>query len=150
MAVDLIPPRPVTSFEDWYVDYRIDDRDGSLDNRSATGPLGQKLWSMYMRWKSEMEQRTTHYHKLEKLADGSVITPKPDLPNISSGETAGLVRRIARNLVQNTPNVEVISKFNDDSAPGIFNPLISPTGRKSTTNVCWVIVLMKRVAATRT
>lgn len=110
----------VSSFEDWYTDYRLDDRDGSLDVRCATGPKGNKLWGMYQRYKSEMDQRTVHYHKLEKLADGAVISPKPDLPNISSGETAGLVRRIARNLVQNTPNVEVISKFDDDSAPGIF------------------------------
>src|SRR5690606_3440269 len=56
----------------------------------------------------------------EKLADGQVISPKADLPNISSGETAGIVRRIARNLVQNTPNVEVISNFDDDSPEGIF------------------------------
>ena len=110
----------VSSFEDWYTDYRLDDRDGALETRCAPGPLAQKAYSMYMRWKSEMDQRTVHYHKLEKLADGSVISPKPDLPNISSGETAGLVRRIARNLVQNTPNVEVLSKFDDDSAPGIF------------------------------
>ena len=68
------------------------------------------------RWTCGSRTTTT----LEKLADGEVISPKPDLPNISSGETAGLVRRIARNLVQNTPNVDVISKFDDDSAKGIF------------------------------
>ena len=111
--------RPVTTFEDWYTEYRLDPRDGCLDVRDI-GPLGQKLWHMYMRFKSEMEMRTTSFYKLEKLADAQVISPKPDLPNISSGETAGLVRRIARNLVQNTPNVEVISRFDDDSAPGIF------------------------------
>ena len=66
------------------------------------------------------------YYKLEKLADGEVISPKPDLPNISTGETAGLVRRIARNLVQNTPNVEVLSKFDDDRPPGIFASTSSP------------------------
>ena len=31
------------------------------------------------------------------------------------------MRRIARNLVQNTPNVEVLSKFDDDSTQGIFS-----------------------------
>jgi hypothetical protein len=78
------------------------------------------LWNMYTRFKSEMDKRVEQYYKLEKLADGSVISPKPDLPNISSGETAGLVRRIARNLVQNTPNVEVVSKYEDDSLQGLF------------------------------
>jgi len=113
-------PDTVAAFEDWYTRYKLDERDGSLDVQCAIGKKGDMLWSMYMHWKSEMDLRTVHYYKLEKLADGAVITPKPDLPNISSGETAGLVRRIARNLVQNTPNVEVLSKFDDDSMPGIF------------------------------
>jgi hypothetical protein len=112
-------PGPIASFEDWYTDYKVDPRDGCLDVRNIAPP-GMTLWSMYTRFKSEMDQRVEDYYKLEKLADGTVISPKPDLPNISSGETAGLVRRIARNLVQNTPNVEVISKFDDDSAQGIF------------------------------
>ena len=106
-------------FEDWYGEYKLDPRDGCLDVRNI-GPQGNRLWSMYQRYKSEMDKRTEQYYKLEKLADGAVITPKPDLPNISSGETAGLVRRIARNLVQNTPNVEVLSRYDDDSTPGIF------------------------------
>ena len=67
-----------------------------------------------------MDSRCQNYEKLELLADGEVISKKADLPNVSSGETAGLVRRIARNLVQHTPNVEVISKFDDDSQVGIF------------------------------
>lgn len=111
--------QPITSFEDWYDEYRLDPRDGSLDVRGI-GAYGSGMYSTYMRYKSEMDRRVATYDKLEKLADGSVISPKPDLPNISSGETAGLIRRIARNLVQNTPNVEVISEFDDDSMPGIF------------------------------
>lgn len=111
--------KPITAFEDWYTEYKLDPRDGSLDVRNIA-PFGQQMYQKYTRFKSEMDKRTEQYYKLEKLADGSVITPKPDLPNISSGETAGLVRRIARNLVQNTPNVEVVSKFDDDGAPGIF------------------------------
>jgi hypothetical protein len=111
--------RPVQTFEDWYEDYKIDPRDGCLDVRNIA-PCGMQMGNMFTRWKSEMDRRVETYHKLEKLADGAVISPKPDLPNISSGETAGLVRRIARNLVQNTPNVEVISKYDDDSAQGIF------------------------------
>jgi hypothetical protein len=110
---------PVTSFEQWYDEYLVDPRDGTLDIRS-TGTAAGMLYGMYMRYKSEMDQRVHNYDKLEKLADGVVISPKPDLPNISSGETAGLIRRIARNLVQNTPNVEVLSVFDDDSVEGIF------------------------------
>ena len=116
----------VTTFEEWYDEYRIDPRDGSLDVRGV-GEFGSMLHSNYLHYKSEMEMRTEHYYKLEKLADGMVLTPKPDLPNISSGETAGLVRRISRNLVQNTPNVEVISKFDDDSVQGIFSRHILTT-----------------------
>ena len=110
---------PITSFEDWYSDYKIDPRDGTLDVRNI-GPNGAALWNQFRKDKSEMDTRLANYYKLEKLADGEVISPKPDLPNVSSGETAGLVRRIARNLVQNCPNVEVISKFDDDSVQGVF------------------------------
>jgi hypothetical protein len=118
MAVGLDAPA-ITEFSDWYVDYKVDERDGCLDFRN-TSPFGQMLWNLYQRYKSEMDQRLAGYEKLEELADGRVISPKPDLPNVSSGETAGLVRRIARNLVQNCPNIEVISRFNDDSLLGIF------------------------------
>ncbi len=118
MAVDPAA-HPVTTFEDWYDSYQLDSRDGCLDVRNVS-PHGQMLYSMYLRYKSEMDMRVANYDKLEKLADGTVISPKPDLPNISSGETAGLIRRIARNLVQNTPNVEVLSVFDDDSVQGIF------------------------------
>lgn len=116
----------VTTFEDWYERYQLDPRDGSLD-RVTVSPRAQMLWSQFTRFKTEMDQRLVNYGKLEKLADGTVISPKPDLPNISSGETAGLVRRIARNLVQNCPNVEVISKFDDDSLQGIFSRHILTT-----------------------
>lgn len=118
MAVG-VAPQPVMAFEDWYDEYKVDPRDGCLDVRNIGSQAG-RLWNMYTRYKSEMDKRVSEYHKLEKLADGAVISPKPDLPNVSSGETAGLVRRIARNLVQNTPNVEVLSRFDDDSTPGIF------------------------------
>lgn len=119
MAVGLGVPA-ITGFEDWYQDYKVDDRDGCLDFRNIS-PYAGMLYNMYQRYKMEMDQRLQGYEKLEKLADGEVISPKPDLPNVSSGETAGLVRRIARNLVQNCPNVEVISKFDDDSVQGIFS-----------------------------
>lgn len=110
---------PVTRFEDWYDEYKTDPRDGCLDVRNISR-VGQMMYSTFLRYKSEMDTRVHNYYKLEKLADGVVISPKPDLPNISSGETAGLIRRIARNLVQNTPNVEVLSIFDDDSVQGVF------------------------------
>lgn len=125
MAVEMGMPA-VMAFEDWYTDYKTDERTGCLDVRNISG-FGQQLYSMYLRYKSEMDQRLEGYEKLEKIADGVVISPKADLPNVSSGETAGLVRRIARNLVQNCPNVEVISKFNDDSLQGVFSRHILTT-----------------------
>ena len=109
----------IRSFEDWYDQYRLNPRDGTLDVRNIS-PFAGMLQHLYLRAQSEMDRRVHDYHKLEKLVDSRVISPKPDLPNISSGETAGLVRRIARNLVQNAPNVEVLSKFDDDSVQGIF------------------------------
>jgi hypothetical protein len=115
---------PVTEFAQWYVDYEpTGSREGHLSFRGMA-PCANHIWRRYDQYKREMDQRVSNYDVLEKLADGEVISPKPDLPNISSGETAGLIRRIARNLVQNTPNVDVISKFDDDSPYGIFSRFI--------------------------
>ena len=111
---------PVTDFAQWYVDYDpTGSREGHLAFRGMT-PMADYIWRQHDNYKREMDMRVGKYGLLEQLADGEVISPKPDLPNISSGETAGLVRRIARNLVQNTPNVEVISEFDDDSVKGIM------------------------------
>src|SRR5690349_362476 len=111
---------PITSFEQWYVDYQpTGGRNGGLEFRGLA-PCADELWRLFTDYKREMDARVGNYGLLEKLADGEVISPKPDLPNVSSGETAGLIRRIARNLVQNTPNVDVISKFDDDQVKGIL------------------------------
>ena len=116
---------PITSFEDWYVDY---DPVGERGPNGEHGlgwrgfkPCASHLWREYLDFKSKMDARVQGYDVLEKLADGEVISPKPDLPNVSSGELAGIVRRVARNVVQNTPNVEVISCYNDDDVYGIFS-----------------------------
>ena len=109
----------VAIFSEWYVEYDPDGRDGCLEFRGI-GPMGAAFWREFTDFKREMDARVSGYDVLEKIADGEVINRKPDLPNVSSGETAGLVRRIARNLVQNTPNVEVVSKFDDDKPQGIF------------------------------
>lgn len=126
MAVDEY--EVISSFEDWYTDYNPAGRrgDGTLEFRGMT-PCADRIYREYTQFKYEMDGRVSGYAVLEKLADAEVISPKPDLPNISSGETAGLIRRIARNLVQNTPNVEILSKFNDDKVAGIFTKHILMT-----------------------
>lgn len=111
--------RPVASFDDWYVERQENPFSGCIEFRGLS-PWATTMQRRYRDYKREMDARVANYDKLEQLADGEVISPKPDLPNISSGETAGIVRRIARNLVQHTPNVEVVSKHDDESVPGIF------------------------------
>lgn len=115
---------PITAFEQWYEKYDpTGGRNGCLEVGNVSD-CGMALWRLYQNDKREMDLRVANYEKLEMLAAGEVISPKPDLPNVSSGETAGLVRRITRSLVQNTPNVEVISTFNDDDINGIFTKFL--------------------------
>ena len=114
---------PVREIKDWYQSYEVDPRDGTL-SRSALGPRAESLWSRWEKYKREMDARVANYWKLVKLADAEVISEKPDLPNVSSGETAGMIRRMARNLVQHTPNVDVVSQFDDDQPAGIFTRYI--------------------------
>jgi hypothetical protein len=109
----------VPEFSEWYTEYNPDGREGCLEFRGMSA-MAAGMWREFDDFKREMDARVHGYDVLEKIADGEVINKKPDLPNVSSGETAGLVRRIARNLVQNTPNVEVVCKFDDDSPMGIF------------------------------
>ena len=115
MAVTTEDTSAITAFEQWYVDKREDSRTGCLDYRGFS-KKADALYSLFTSYKSEMDARLAGYEKLEMIADGEVISPKKDLPNISSGETAGIVRRIARMIVQNTPNTEIISKFDADSS----------------------------------
>ena len=105
-------------FDSWYQHKRRDRENILLP--SGLSPAANSLVNSYRRFKQEMDSRTAEFHLLEKLANNEVISPKPDLPNVSSGETSGIVRRMARNLVQNTPNVEVVSVFDDDGQKGIF------------------------------
>lgn len=113
MAVEVIK-----SFDDWY-DKREEDRNGKVRFRNLTS-CAARLTREYEEYKREMEARTAKYHELLALADAEVITQRADLPNVSSGETSGMVLRMARNLVQNTPNVEVLSKHDESSAKGII------------------------------
>ena len=112
-------------FEDWYTSYDLDS-DGCLRIRGVS-KMCSTLQTKYRKFKQEMDARCSEYDKLEMLIDGEVISKKKDLPNVSSGDTSGMVRRIARNLVQHTPNTEIISKFDDDSAEGVFADFILRT-----------------------
>jgi hypothetical protein len=109
----------VENFEDWYVERVEAGRDGCLEYRGMS-PCADKMYVQFLNYKREMEARVKNYEKLVMIADAEVINPKSDLPNISSGETAGMIRRMARNLVQHTPNVDIVSKFDDDKAKGVF------------------------------
>ena len=111
---------PIKDFDLWYVDRKVDPRNGCIETRGGLSDQATRLIRRYDYFKREMDARCADYEKLVLLADGEVISPKPDLPNVSSGETAGIVRRIARNLVQHTPNVEIINQFDDDSPKGIL------------------------------
>lgn len=109
----------VTEFDDWYVERGEDPRTGCLQHRGMAD-IANELWRRFDFYQREMDLRVANYWKLQKLADAEVLSEKPDLPNISSGETAGLIRRTARMLVQHTPNVEVVSEFDDDAINGVF------------------------------
>lgn len=119
MAVKTDEYKPVKEFDDWYTVRQEDPRTGCYA-RFAIDPCAERIVRMYDKFKREMDSRTKDFWKLETLAANEVLTKKPDLPNVSSGELAGLVRRGARNIVQNTPNLEVICEFNDDSPEGIL------------------------------
>lgn len=116
MAVDEYSP--VTTFTDWYVDYDPTGDRGALRFRSLA-PRAEHVVRGFRKYKTEMDARVANYQKYERLAACEVLKEKPDLPNISSGETAGIIRRTAWNLVQNAPNLEVISIFDDDEVNGI-------------------------------
>ena len=109
---------PITDFGQWYTERREHPEGGFYGFQ--TSKEASRILQMFREYRSEMDQRTASFYKLEQQADGEVVTKRTDLPNVSSGETAGIVRRIARNLVQHVPNVEIISKYDDDSREGVF------------------------------
>lgn len=111
--------KPVKEFDDWYTVRSVNPLTGTF-SRYAIAPCAERVVRKYQKFKTEMDARTVNFHKLETLADSEVLSKKPDLPNVSSGDVAGLIRRGARNIVQNTPNVEIVSKFDDDSVEGAF------------------------------
>lgn len=111
--------KTVKVFDDWYTKREVDPRTGAL-GRYAIAPCAEKTYREYDKYKTEMDRRTANFWKLDTIAAGEVLTQRDDLSNVSDGSVAGMVRRTARNIVQNCPNVEVISEFNDDSTEGIL------------------------------
>ena len=66
----------MTAFEDWYTSYQVDSRDGAW--MCVGSPQhAQTLYSMYQRYKSEIDQRLAGYDKLESWPMVRVISPKP-------------------------------------------------------------------------
>ena len=108
----------VTEFSDWYKDSRVDHLGALIP--SGFAPCAMRRNIDFRAYKSEMDSRVGNYWKYEKQAAAEVVSTKPDLPNISSGESAGFVRRIARNVVQHTPNVFIANAIEDDSIPGVL------------------------------
>ena len=125
---------PIKDFDLWYVDRKVDPRNGCIETRGGLSDQATRLIRRYDYFKREMDARCADYEKLVLLADGEVISPKPDLPNVSSGETAGIVRRIARNLVQHTPmwrsSTSSTTTARRGSSPGISS------SRKSSALTC--------------
>lgn len=109
----------VTDFEDWYTDRRENPSTGALEFRNLAD-CAHALWHKFEGFKREHTARVANYWKYEVMADAEVVSRKADLPNVSSGEIAGMVRRTARNVVQHTPNVEVVNEFDDDDPKGIL------------------------------
>ncbi|MGL5248073.1 MAG: hypothetical protein ACRC8U_07750, partial [Brooklawnia sp.] len=85
---------PIGSFDDWYVHRAENDRTGCVEYKGIT-ECASGLLHKYRRYKQEMDARCHNFGQLTKLASAEVISPKPDLPNVSSGDVAGLIRRIA-------------------------------------------------------
>lgn len=109
----------VKEFDDWYTKREVDPRTGAL-GRYSHAPCVEHIHKMFEKYKREMDSRTGDFWKLDLLAAGEVLTKRDDLSNVSSGDVAGMCRRTARNIVQNCPNVDVVSQFDDDSIEGIF------------------------------
>jgi len=110
----------ITEFEQWYQSYRVNTVDGKLEFSGSFSKDCQKLFKRYDYYRNEMEQRVANYWKYEAQASAEVVSKKNDLANVSSGDSAGFIERIAKNIVQHTPNVEVICEFDDESINGIL------------------------------
>ena len=84
----------IKAFDDWYVDREEDPRTGKLEFRGLD-KCAEALFNKWQDYRREMDARVAEYYKLVMLADAEVISKKPDLPNVSSGETSGMILRMA-------------------------------------------------------
>lgn len=108
---------PITSFDQWYENRREDPATGKLE-WAHHAACALKFFKRYDYFKTEMDVRVKDYYKYEKQAAAEVVSEKAGLPNISSGDSAGFIERISKNVVQHTPNVEIVCEFDDDSIHG--------------------------------
>jgi len=108
----------VTDFDDWYTTSQTNTQGARI--AKGFGGCARKKVNQFRRWRTEMNTRTKDYWKYEKQAAAEVVKDIDGMPNISSGESAGFIRRISRNVVQHTPNVFISNQFDDDSPEGIL------------------------------
>ena len=110
---------PVKEFDEWYSARRVDPRTGVLTYADFTA-CAKRLFRQYDYFKREMDTRVKDYWKYEKHAAAEVVSRKDDLPNVSSGDSAGFIERIAKNIIQHTPKTEIKSPFEKQSIPGVL------------------------------
>ena len=110
--------QPVLEHTDWYTSLNV-SHDGCI-HPNGFSKAAIQLVHQFKSFRTEHDARVADYYKYEKQAAAEVVSKKPDLSNISSGENAGFIRRIARNVVQHTPNVFIANEFDDDSVPGVL------------------------------
>ena len=111
--------KEVTSVDEWYDYTSIDQRDDTRQFNGLSSCARMRV-TLFEDYKREMTSRVSKFENYEKQAAAEFVSAKPDLPNVSSGETAGFIRRMARNTVQHTPNVEIRNQFDDNSIQGIL------------------------------
>lgn len=116
MAVKDFKKHDVESFEDWYSKYRV-DQNGVLQH-NGLAPCAQGHVRRHLYYKREMDTRVKNYYKYEKQASAEVVTERRNQANISSGDSASFLERVAKGIVQHTPNVTIVNQFDDDTVPG--------------------------------
>ena len=113
MAVKDYSKHDVESFEDWYVQYRVTPEGRVEHSGFAECSLEHSRRHQY--YKTEMDTRVKNYYKYEKQAAAEVVTERRTHANISSGDSASFLDRVAKNIVQHTPNVTLVNEFKHDS-----------------------------------
>ena len=115
MAVKDTRKHEVESFEDWYTGYRVTP-EGCLEY-NGFAPCALAHFRRHQYYKTEMDTRVKNYYKYEKQAAAEVVTERRTHANISSGDSASFLDRVAKGIVQHTPNVTLVNEFKHDSVP---------------------------------